>query len=73
MNRDINIQMEQEECNENFGCVGRIDPEYEKIYVDLTGESPLPSINSITTVFILYDWTSNAIYPLLSPMQIMKL
>jgi len=31
------------------------------IYVDLTGSFPIRSMAGMTTVFILYDWTTNAI------------
>lgn len=31
------------------------------IYVDLTGKFPIRSMDGMTDIFILYDWTTNAI------------
>ena len=41
--------------------MGRVDKKDGTIYVDNTGNFPITSIDSMKAVFILYDWTSNAI------------
>ena len=40
--------------------MGKLDKD-GTIYVDLIGKFPIRSMEGMTTVFILYDWTSNAI------------
>ena len=44
--------------NELFAGLGFVDPKEGTIYFDLTGNFPLYSINGMTAVFILYDWTT---------------
>ena len=39
--------------------MGTLDKD-DTIYMDLTGKFPVRSMDGMTTVFILYDWTSNA-------------
>ena len=46
--------------NHLFTYLGRVDKE-GTIFVDTTGNFPLRSIDGMTTVLIVYDWTSNAI------------
>ena len=41
--------------------MGQVYPKNVNIYVDLTVKSPLCSIDGMTTVYILYEWTYNAI------------
>ena len=38
-----------------------VENKHGKIYVDLTGIFPLRSIDGMKAIFILYDWSSNAI------------
>ena len=53
--------MEKEKFNQLFCFVGMIDKKDGTIYVDNTGNFPITSIDGMKAVFILYDWTSNAI------------
>jgi hypothetical protein len=57
----MNPPLEREEHNQLFCYSGLIDPKNDTEYTDFTGEFPLRSINGMTSIFILYDWTSNAI------------
>ena len=41
--------------------LGYVDKKEGKIYVDLTVKFPTTSIHVMTAIFIMYDWTSNAI------------
>mgnify|MGYP003325311313 CR=1 FL=1 len=59
--RDINPPQENEKFNQLFCYAGSIDRKAGTIYVDLTGNFPLRSLDGHMTVFILYDWTTNAI------------
>ena len=38
-----------------------VDKKDGTIYVDNTGDFPITSIDGMKAVFVLYDWTSNAI------------
>ena len=60
MVRDMNPPQEDEKHNQLFTYVGKLDKD-GTIYVDLTGKFPVSSMDGMTTVFILYNWTSNAI------------
>ena len=40
--------------------MGTLDKD-STIYIDLTGKFPVRSMDGMTTVFILYNWTSNVI------------
>ena len=47
--------------NQIFMTLGYVDKKEGTIYADLTGNFPITSINGMTAMFIMYDWTSNAI------------
>ena len=59
--RDMNPPVEREEQNQLFCYSGHMDPKTGTIYTDFTGKFPLRSIDGMATIFILYDWTTNAI------------
>jgi len=59
--REFHPPMEKEKFNQLFCFVGMIDKKDGTIYVDNTGNFPITSIDGMKAVFILYDWTSNAI------------
>ena len=59
--QDFHPPVEREKFNQNFCNVGMVDKKDGAIYVDNTGNLPITSINGMKAVFILYDWTSNAI------------
>lgn len=46
--------------NHIFTYLGRVDKD-STIFVDATGTFPLRSIDGMTTILIIYDWTSNEI------------
>ena len=41
--------------------LGYVDKKEGTIYADSTGKFPITSIHGMTEMFIMYDWTSNAI------------
>ena len=47
--------------NQIFMTLGYVDKKEGTIYADLTGKFPITSIHGMTAMFIMYDWTSNAI------------
>ena len=59
----------QQDCQVNhiFVTLGQVDAKDGTIYGDFTGTFPLCSIDGMTTIFVLYDWTTNAI--LLEPVE----
>ena len=59
--RDINPPMEKETQNQIFVYHAILEPKAGTIYVDYTGNSPIRSMEGNTAIFILYDWSSNAI------------
>jgi hypothetical protein len=59
--RDMHPPQEKVSTNHLFCYTGHIDKKDGTIYVDLTGEFPIRSIDGMTAIFILYDWTTNAI------------
>ena len=59
--RDMNPPVEKEQANQLFCFMGKVDKKDGTIYVDNTGNFPITSIDGMKAVFILYDWTSNAI------------
>ena len=64
LKRDIHPPKEpHEDCKQNhlFLTLGYLDPKEGTIYGDLTGNFPMRSLDGMVSVFILYDWTSNAI------------
>ena len=60
-NRDMNPPVEKEKLNQLFCYVGMVDKKDGTIYVDNTGNFPITSIDGMKAIFILYDWTTNAI------------
>ena len=59
--RDINPPRVQEKDNHLFCYTATIDPKEGTIYTDFTGTFPIRSVDGMTTMFVLYDWTTNAI------------
>ena len=59
--RDINPPMEKETQNNIFVYHAVLEPKVGTIYVDYTGNFPIRSMEGNTAIFILYDWSSNAI------------
>ena len=57
----MNPPEEKERMNQIFMILGYVDKKEGTIYVDLTGKFPITSIHGMTEMFIMYDWTSNAI------------
>ena len=57
----MNPPEEKERMNQIFMTLGYVDKKKGKIHADLTGKLPITSIHGMTTMFIMYDWTSNAI------------
>ena len=58
---DCHPSLEVEEHNQLFATAFTIDPKTGTVYTDFTGKFPVRSLDGMVTVFILYDWTSNAI------------
>ncbi len=50
-----------EPFNQLFCKLAVFDRKQGTIYTDLTGKFPLRSMDVMSAIFILYDWTSNAI------------
>jgi len=61
MEKDFHPPLEKEDHNQLFVCTGKLDPKGGTICTDLTGSFPVCSLDRMVSVFILYDWTSNAI------------
>ena len=61
LERCMNPPMEEEEMNQIFLTLGYIDKKVGTVYADLTGRFPITSLNGMTAIFIMYDWTTNAI------------
>ena len=59
--RDIKPPIEKETQNQIFVYHGLLEPKVGTIYVDFTGKFPISSIEGNTAIFILYDWSFNAI------------
>ena len=60
-NRDMNPPVEKEKLNQLFCFVGMVDEKDGTIYMDNTGNISITSIDGMKAIFILYDWTTNAI------------
>ena len=67
LSTDMNQKHETEEFNHLFAYTGQINNKDGTVYVDLTGKFPIRSLAGHTTIFVLYDWTTNAI--LVRPMK----
>ena len=57
----INPPMEEEEMNQLFACHAWINHKDGTVYTDYTGKFPIRSMDGMTAIFIMYDWTSNVI------------
>ena len=57
----INPSIVKEQTNQLFGFYAMLDKKDRHIYVNYTGTFLIRSIDGITAIFILYDWTTNAI------------
>ena len=49
------------ENNQIFCYNGRINKKDSTIYVDFTGRFPIRSMDGLVSIFIIYDWTTNAV------------
>ena len=56
----MNPPKESEENNQIFMVMGIVD-KTGTVYTDLTGRFPINSMEGMTAVFIMYDWTTNTI------------
>ena len=63
----MNPPEEKERMNQIFMTLGYVDNKRGTIYADLTVKFPVTSIHGMTVMFIMYDWTYNAI--LATPMK----
>ena len=61
MERDIHPSVEREKMNQIFTSIAKVNKKYRTIYVDNTGNLPIRSIEGYIAIFILYNWTTNAI------------
>ena len=59
--RDINPPIEKETQNQIFVYHAILETKAGTRYVDYTGNLPIRSMEGNTDIFILYDWSSNAI------------
>ena len=59
--RCMNPPAERESMNQIFMTLGYVEKKEITIYSDLTGKFPIISIHGTTAMFIMYDWTTNAI------------
>ena len=58
---NMNPPKEKEDMNQIFMSMGYIDKKKGTVYADLTGRFPITSVDRMTAIFIMYDWTTNAI------------
>ena len=68
--RDINPPMETETNNQIFTCPALVNHKDGTIYIDFTGKFPIRSSDGMTSILIVYDWTTNAI--LATPVKDLK-
>ena len=61
MERDIHPPVEQDKINHIFISIAKVYKKDGTVYVDNTGNFPIRSIEGYIDIFILYDWTKNAI------------
>ena len=59
--RDMHPPQENATKKHLFCYKGSLNHKDGTIYVDFTGKFPIRSIDGMTAIFILYDWTTNAI------------
>ena len=60
--RDMNPPMEKETTNQIFVYHDVLEPKMGTIYVDYTGNFSIRSMEGNTAIFIIYNWSSNAIF-----------
>jgi len=60
-NVDNHPTISKSKQNHLFCYLGKVDTKNGTIYMDLTGNFPIRSMAGMTTMFIRYDWTTNAI------------
>ena len=58
---DMHPQLEHDDFNQLFCATFTIDPKNGTTYMDCTGKFPIRSLDGKVTIFVLYDWSSNAI------------
>ena len=58
---DMHPRLEHDDSNQVFCFTLNIDPKDGTTYMDCTGKFPIRSLDGMVTIFILYDWSSNAI------------
>ena len=63
----MNPPKDKEKWNQMFMTMGIINKKEGTIYADLTGKFPITSMDGMQAIFIMYDWTTNAI--LATPMK----
>ena len=68
--QNTNPPMEKEKQNQIFVYHAVLEPKSGTIYIDYTGNFPIRSMEGNTSIFILYDWSSNAI--LATPVKHLK-
>ena len=61
MEQDIHPPVEREKMNQIFTSIEKVNKKYGTIYVDNTGNLPIRSIEGYISIFVLYNWTTNAI------------
>ena len=68
--RDMNPPVEKETTNQIFVYHAVLEPKSGTIYVDYTGNFPIRSMKGNRSIFIIYDWSPNAI--LATPVKNLK-
>ena len=68
--RDINPPMEKEANNQIFTFPANVNHKDGTIYIDFTGKFPIRSSDGMTSILIVYNWTTNAI--LATPVKDLK-
>ena len=53
--------VEDKQYNQLFTKLTYVDHKDGTMYTNLTGKFPVRSIDDMTAIFVLYDWTINAI------------
>ena len=59
--RCMNPPIEKVIWNQLFLSMGFIDKKNRTVYADLTGKFPITSMNGMSAIFIMHNWTTNAI------------
>ena len=63
----MNPPKDKEKWNQLFMTMGIINKKEGTIYADLMGKFLITSMDGMQAIFIMYDWTTNAI--LATPMK----